>query len=145
MSRHRVRFPSVRSGNGPSANGQGFFTGSGGGLRTFSFNAVTKNDGSVTGQANLHNRDEGNIYKVQINCLQVIGNRASVSGVIKSSTVPGLEGQNAVFVVIDNGEGFGNFPDQISRLLITDEEVDCRTEIPFRMFNIEGGNVQVKP
>ena len=132
-------------GNNPSVNGQGFLTGSEGGLRTFSFSAVTKNDGTVTGQANLHNRDEGNIYKVQINCLQIVGNRASVSGVIKSSTVPGITGQNAVFVVIDNGEGSGSAPDQISRLLITDEEVNCRTDIGFRLFDIEGGNIQVKP
>ena len=41
--------------NGPSATGSGHFQSSGA-LRTFAFSAVTHQDGSVTGQAQLKNR-----------------------------------------------------------------------------------------
>ncbi len=136
----------VASGNNPSANGHGNLT-TNDELRTFSFHARTRNDGTVTGSATLHNRDQDVFLKLDINCLTVVGNTASVSGVISRHSNPSFIGRTGIFQVVDNGEGSGNPSDQMSLVFIfgAGSPVDCNTGFILPQNTVEGGNVQVKP
>lgn len=134
-------------GTGASANGQGFIN-EPLGKRTFSFSVLTKPDGSVTGQATLHKRATTLFFaKVDVNCLNVVGNTATVSGVVTNSSNPAAIGLVALFRVTDNGEGQGNSSDQISGLYFDapDSGTDCRIPDFIPQVTIEGGNIQVKP
>lgn len=133
-------------GSNPSANGQGFVN-EPGGLRTFSFNAVIKKDGSVTGNATLHTRRSDFFAKVDVNCLNIVGNTATVSGVITNSSNPNAIGLIGLFRVTDNGEGQSETPDQISGLFFDspDRGTDSYINEFIPQVFIEGGNIQVKP
>lgn len=134
-------------GSGPSASGHGNLT-TVGQLRTFSFTAVTHKDGSVTGEAQLDNRGQGQKIHMAIDCLSVVGNTAVVSGIVTISDPTGLEGVTGIFAVQDNGEGSkATARDRISLVFFFTTGEDCTT-FPFGDFPtspIQGGNIQVKP
>jgi len=85
-------------------------------LRTFSFNARLKADGSVSGRAQFINRDNGRELKVDIDCVRFFGadmNRAWMIGTITHSTsASDPVGLVIGFAVEDNGEGNGADPDR---------------------------------
>lgn len=134
-------------GKGASANGQGFIN-EALGKRTFSFSVLTKSDGTVTGQATLHKRATTLFFAhVDVNCLNVVGNTATVSGVVTNSSNPDAIGLVALFRVTDNGEGQSNTLDQISSLYFDEPDSGTNCYYPDFLFQvpIEGGNIQVKP
>jgi hypothetical protein len=108
--------------SGPSASGSFEFS-SGGHPLSIEFNARTKNNGSTEGQitlsgtANVPDQDvdgEGVgggdslvavSLTVEVDCLNVNGNSAAMSGVITDSNIPALIGNRALLAVADNGEG----------------------------------------
>ena len=131
-----------------SATGSGQFHVSGD-LRTFTFNAVTDSSGNTTGQTQGFNRNAGVKWHGAINCLNVVGNVATMSGVVTDIT-PGLGspfvvGSNIVFQVIDNGEGSNAPPDLISLtfFLGIGPPQPCTGLGIFATIPIEHGNVQV--
>lgn len=136
------------AGNRPSANGQGSLR-INDELRTFSFHASTDKDGNVTGSAEVHNRELDIRSHIEINCLEVSGNIATMSGVVTNSSDPNVEGSPSVFRVRDNGEGAKAAPDQISLVSFNPNPnappIDCHASFNFALQNIEGGNIQVKP
>jgi len=118
-------------------------------LRTFSFSAHTGPDGTITGEAQLDNRASGARDHFEIDCLNVLGDIAVMSGTIRSSIDPTLVGTDVLFAVRDNGEGPDAPPDEIS-LALTGFGIAC-TDItdpaslePF-LVPIEQGQVQVRP
>ena len=123
-------------------------------LRTFAFSAVQRDNGTVTGEAQLVNRQAGNAAQVHvgIDCLNVFGNVAIASGTITQAFNPDAIGVAAVFAVEDNGEGANAPPDRIT-LLLTFPFVPPGTPLcmlvgpgdaaPLLM-PIEDGNVQVR-
>ena len=140
-----------------SATGSGHMQLSGG-PRTFTFSAVERSDGSVTGQSELHNRSTDAASHVEIDCLNVVGNLAIVSGIITKSPAdpgsPGAVGNVAAFAVEDNGEGASAAPDRITLLFTFIPEIfppgtplcallGPADAAPFLM-PIEEGNVQVR-
>lgn len=102
--------PILAQGDGVvhSATGSGHLE-LGGELRTFSFSSVEQNDGAVTGQAQLQARLVDSTTHVEIDCLNVVGNIAIVSGTLDS-------GITGAFAVEDNGEGGNAPPDRITLL-----------------------------
>lgn len=139
----------IAQNSGPSANGHGNLTTVGGALRTFSFHARTEKDGTVKGEVTLHNRRTDTFVKVDIDCLHVVGNIATMSGTVTHSDDPTLDftGWHSIFRVVDNGEGADSPPDLMTGLANNPPEVtvtctDIFTE-PLRV--IEAGNIQVKP
>ena len=100
-----------------SATGSGQFHVSGD-LRTFTFNANTDSSGVTTGQTQGFNRNAGVKWHGTLNCLNVVGNVATMSGVVTDITPglgdPFLVGNFIVFQVIDNGQGHNAPPDLIS-------------------------------
>lgn len=133
---------------GPSASGHGNLT-IGGELRTFSFTAVTHRDGTVTGQGQLNNRQQGVKLHLTIDCLLVSGNTASVSGTVTSVSGPTAVqvGDRFIFRVVDNGEGSKAPPDTISLVFSFPPSVmiDCKVPFVVPLLPIDGGNIQVRP
>ena len=129
--------------NNPSASGHGNVT-INGSLRTFSFNAVRHQDGSVTGQSEVNNRDLTVRSHMEIDCMVITGNIATISGIITNSSDSNFNGLPALFRVEDNGEGKNSPPDRIS-LVFFGPVPACTAAINVPLIPIDGGNIQVKP
>jgi hypothetical protein len=140
-----VAAPIFAQGDGVvhSATGSGHMV-LGSGLRTFSFSAVERSDGGVTGQAQLVNRATGASGHLEVDCLNVVGNLAIVSGTTETSRI-------AIFAAEDNGEGADASPDRITLVITNDPEFPpgvCelapRADVEPFLMPIEEGNVQVR-
>jgi hypothetical protein len=119
-------------------------------LRTFSFEAREYSDGTVNGNAQVKNRATGQTLNIHIDCLNVIGNVAVVSGIAWSATGPGnTNGDGAIFAVEDNGQGAGATPDRVtyaytgSGLVCTDTTPANVGDIDPLFYDVDGGNVQI--
>lgn len=139
-------------GNGivASANGAGQFT-SGGEWRTFSFTARTDSSNNSSGQAQLDSRAANLRVHMEIDCLDVVGNTATMSGtvtLVNQDNLGGVTLGDAIwFRVVDNGSGANSPTDLISRVAFfagpvgtacTDSSTVTPANIP-----IEAGNVTV--
>jgi hypothetical protein len=114
-------------------------------LRTFAFTAKNRADGTVQGQYQVDNRDvSGSREHGTVTCLEVVGNKAWIGGVITHSSIPGREGTPRLFRVIDRGEGSGDPPDQASLLIVSDATVTCDLRPLLPVEDLEGGNIQVR-
>ena len=146
---------SLLKGSGPSATGQGRFSGTN---RVFAFNAVTHPDGSVSGQGQLTYTHNGNDVKIHfaIDCISVSGDEATISGTVTNSNVfPEYVGGPCWFKVKDNGEGSNASPDEMTFFLFctSDDTEDPCTTLTCNVDHesdagglqpIENGNIQVK-
>lgn len=108
-----------------------------------SFTAMRSADG-VRGEAQLHHATARVHAHIEINCLQVAGNTATLSGIVTHSSDPTIEGFEALFQVQDNGEGANDPPDQSSSVLLHEVGVgpDCTVPSEFDLVPVRG-NVQV--
>ena len=152
-----VRLTSATAaGPGASANGHGTILVTNGEGKTvkrqFSFSAKQMPDGSVKGNAILHNPEFDPRYSAQfeITCLQVVGNRASFGGSIKKTSDPAFndEFDAAFFTVYDNGEP-GKGVDTISPVFFDNvvPPSSCQFIGPddFNQIPVQAGNIQVRP
>ena len=120
--------------------------------RQFSFSARKLPDGTVQGNAVIHNPSFDPKYDAHfdITCLNIVGNRASFGGAVRKSSDPVFndEFDAAFFTVFDNGEP-GSANDTISEVFFDNVvEPSACTFIgadDFPQIPIEGGNVQVNP
>lgn len=120
--------------------------------RQFSFSARINSDGTVSGNAIIHNPSFDPKYDAQfeITCLQIVGNRASFGGSVRKTSDPVFndEFDAAFFTVFDNGEP-GNDNDTISEVFFDNvvEPSACQFigADDFPQIPIESGNVQVRP
>lgn len=118
-------------------------------FRNFAFSARKSSDGTVSGQAQLERNDTGLILHIGIDCLNVLGNVAVMSGVVTSSNSPLLPvGADELFAVQDNGEG-PNAPADELTLTFSGLGIVC-TDIPDPailapfLITIETGQIQVR-
>jgi hypothetical protein len=132
-----------------SATGSGHFQVSGD-LRTFTFNANTDSSGATTGQTQGKNRNAGVKWHGKLTCLHVVGNVATMSGVLTDVTSglgdPFLVGNFIQFQVIDMGEGKNAPPDLISLTLFFPAgtpDPGCTVPQITATIPILDGNVQV--
>jgi hypothetical protein len=118
-------------------------------LRTFTFNASTDTSGVTTGQTQAFSRSSGIKWHGTINCLNVVGNVATMSGVvtdISPATPPFfVVGADIVFQVIDNGQGQNASPDLISLTFFNPpgNPFPCAGNGVFATIPVEHGNVTV--
>ena len=117
--------------------------------RQFSFSARINSDGSVSGNAIIHNPSFDPKYNAQfdITCLKIVGNRASFGGSVRKTSDPVFndEFDAAFFTVFDNG----NHDDTISEIFF-DNVVEPSACVfigadDFPQIPIESGSVQVRP
>ena len=120
--------------------------------RTFTFSAQTDNNNVTTGVTQGFNRGLPFSWQGSINCLDVEGNVATVSGFVTyANPDPGpggiTVGTPLIFQVIDNGEGQGNQTDLISLTFFGPggPPFSCLQSVNgiFATTPIENGNVQV--
>ena len=125
--------------------------------RQFSFSARRNADGTVRGNAVLHNpafeTDKNQRFQLQVDiqCMKVIGNVAFFGGTTRRTNDPNLV--DAVFFSVqDNGEP-GRDRDAISRAFFFDDDPNTTGDPQlclgnqlgdFPMETIESGNVQVR-
>lgn len=125
--------------------------------RQFSLSARRQADGSVKGNAVLHNpafeTAKGQRYQLQIDisCMKVIGNVVFLGGTTRRTNDPSLV--DAVFFSVqDNGEP-GRDRDKISRAFFFDDDPNtvgdpqlCQGNVlgDFPLETIESGNIQVR-
>ena len=76
-----------------------------GNKRIFSFTVVANPDGTAVGRAVVINKAQDFVAEIDIKCLDVVGNRARVAGVVTSTTDPNFNNNVAVFEIFDNGTG----------------------------------------
>jgi len=108
--------------NGNAHVNGGGTTMEGGEVSTFVFNAVQHMDGDVTGHLNYKFRQGDIDIQMDIDCMRINGNRATLSGVVTSVRGTGsapfiFVGQRASFSVQDNGQGRST-ADMISDLVL---------------------------
>ncbi|MCK0179306.1 hypothetical protein MWU50_08400 [Flavobacteriaceae bacterium S0862] len=137
----------LRKGNAPTASGQGTIDFGAEGKRHFSFNAITKKDGSVKGNGVLTYTGGELKIKFNIDCIRVVGNTAYITGKITShSGIPENAGRDCLFVAIDNGEGTNADPDILSGFYTSIEggDLDCNIDYGgISYFEVLEGNIQV--
>lgn len=99
----------------------------------FNFNAVTHQDGSVTGHLSLRNPEEapdqdvdgtgdpglgslpdGVELTADLDGMNISGNRAALSGIVRTASNPRYVGLRIVLTVEDSGEGDTESPDKIT-------------------------------
>ena len=84
---------------------------------------------------------------IEVDCLNVIGNFATISGIVTRSSDPTRvpEGFEGIFQVVDNGEGKDAPPDFMSEanFFAVGTGTDCRVPGEFDLVPVEHGNVQV--
>lgn len=120
-------------------------------VRVFAFTVRKYADGSVQGHYEHRSFDDGEKFYVRgpLTCLNVIGDRAWVGGLIADSSAPVLEGLEMWFQVQDNGEGAQAAPDWSTLVGASPVEGSaqeyCDDAPPVNFpFDIEHGNIQVK-
>ena len=107
-----------------------------------SFTAVQHADGSVTGSAEIHDITAGVKAHVDVNCLNVVGNTATISGIVTRSTDPTLEGFEAIFQVVDGDPTSADLM-SIANLYAVGTGVDCTVPAEYDLAPVTGGNIQV--
>jgi hypothetical protein len=128
-----------------SATGSGHSL-SAGELRSFSFGASQLGDGTVNGQAQINARSLDAFAHIAIDCLQVVGNVAHMSGTVVHTSDPTvfLPNEYVHFAVQDNGEGGNDPPDRVSGIPV-DEPFRCDASAPPPLTRVvTRGNVQVR-
>jgi hypothetical protein len=118
-------------------------------LRTFSFEARKFADGTVTGNAQVKNRATDQTLNIHVDCLNVLGKVAVVSGIAWSATGPGnTDGDRAIFAVEDNGQGANAAPDRVTYAytgtgLVCSDFHSAADVDPSLFYDVEGGNIQL--
>lgn len=118
-------------------------------LWVLTFNAVKREDGTVTGYAHVDRKDLNIAWDVDVTCLSVVGNTAWIGGIIRNGTGVAIDGSVSYFYVIDNGEGSADPLDEASAVRLNDvagEDIRFCTERPLLLPKsaIAHGNVQVQ-
>jgi hypothetical protein len=76
---------------------------------------------------------------IEINCVRIVGNEATLSGIVTHSNDPTIEGFEALFQIRDNGEG-GSGPDFMSPVLLHEVGIgpDCLVPSEFDLVPVRG-------
>jgi hypothetical protein len=107
-----------------------------------------RNPFAARGDAYFNNRTARVRGHIEVNCLRVTGNTATISGIVTESNDPTIEGFEALFTVVDNDlKTKGKKPaDQASTVLLHEVGIgpDCAVFSEFDLVPIKG-QVEVQP
>ncbi len=113
--------------------------------KNFSLIAIEHGDGSVTGEwTDMFGGDLGGVH-IEVDCLSVVGNQATIGGVIKNGTSNGVDvtGQRALTRVWDFGKSANDPPDAISFSFFPTDGLSCRQPLIFPQLQMTDGQVTV--
>lgn len=106
---------------------------------------VSVNTTGSTGRATFNDRTvSGNVNgTIEVNCVRIVGNEATISGIVKNSNRKDIEGFEALFQIRDNGKGRGansTGPDFMSPVLFHQIGVgpDCSVPSEFDHAPVKG-------
>lgn len=121
----------------------------GGGTITFgeSVEHVSVNVRGLSGRAAFHDKAAGGNFsgQIEINCVRIVGNEATLSGIVTHSNDPSLEGLEALFQLRDNGEGASG-PDFMSPVLFHEVGIGPNCLIPSEFDLVPAkGNFTIRP
>jgi hypothetical protein len=89
------------------------------------------------------------VFHLDLNCVRVVGNEATLSGIVTRSSKPELVplGYEGLFQVRDNGQGGQDPPDLMSPVLLHEVGIgpDCLIPSEFDLVPVEGGNIEIDP
>ena len=131
-----------------TAGGSGTLIMPDGTRRRFSFTAQENPNGRIIGEAIIHNPAFDFRARIEIKCLEVVGNRARVAGIVKNTNDPNLDNNTAVFEVFDNGNR-RNDDDTISLVFFSPPNSPpptpayCQAFEGFPQMEIDRGNIEV--
>jgi hypothetical protein len=131
---------------GASASGSGTVL-FGNTIEHISFSAQQVGAGTeATGEATIINATANVRVHVDVNCLNVIGNYAIVSGIVTQTSDPTAvpEGTQAIFAVLDAGQGRGRDFASIANFYPVGTGVDCTVPSEFDLVPVNG-NFRVRP
>lgn len=127
-----------------SATGSGQVT-INGALRTFAFTVNRDATGTARGQLEVINRDQGLRVHATLNCLNVVGNTAIISGQITDSNTPAWEDAYVWLKVVDNGEGANAPSDKLTLVYSVIPAFTCDYNASVPYLAVERGNIQIRP
>jgi hypothetical protein len=119
------------------------------GLREFTYHAVARADGSVSGSYKIV-LASGLFFEADVTCLSVVGNTGWVGGVIRATNAAAVNiGSASTFFAIDNGEGDGAAADVVSNATFNGgagaDLVFCANRaLALPQLTVTDGNVQVR-
>jgi hypothetical protein len=113
-------------------------------LDTIAFTAQIDAAGEVKGQAEFQLRDLNLTFHVVVDCLQVSGDNAWISGLISSASDPARVGQRVLWQVRDNGQGNASSLDQVSLPVQFNPTTPCPGQPSLALVSWTNGNVQVR-
>jgi hypothetical protein len=110
-----------------------------------SFTAFRQDDGTVTGHAVIHDVSAGVGAFVDVDCLTVAGQTATISGIVTRSSDPALVGDQAAFQVFDSGQpgGAGDFMSLVNFYAVGIGP-DCTVPAEYDLAPITNGNIVVE-
>lgn len=113
--------------------------------KNYSLIAIEYGDGSVGGQwIDMFGGDQGGLH-VDVDCLSVVGNQATIGGVIKNGTINGVDvtGQRALTRVWDFGKSANDPPDAISFSFNNTGNLTCTQQLNFPQLAMTDGQVTI--
>lgn len=119
--------------------------------RTFSFSAIRQDDGSVTGtfHSRVHGANgDGSRLWGDVSCFVIEGDQAWIAGILWKAGNPNNVGTGHGFRVVDNGQGKGAVPDELTVTWSgnTPPEMYCQNKPTDRALHpIEAGNITIYP
>ena len=124
---------------GASASGSGTVL-FGNTIEHIAFTAQQLTGTAATGEATIIDASAGVRVRVDVNCLNVIGNYAIVSGVVTQSSDPTAVpvGSEAIFAVVDSGQGVGRDFASIANFYAVGTGVDCSVPSEFDLVPVNG-------
>ena len=124
---------------GASASGSGTAR-FGNTIEHIAFSAQQVAGTAAVGEATINDASAGVRVTVDVNCLNVVGNYAIVSGIVRTSSdeaaVP--VGSQAIFAVVDSGQGQGRDFMSIANFYAVGTGVDCSVPSEFDLVPASG-------
>ena len=115
------------------------------------FSAVQRADGifsgNATGNATVHDVSAGVTARIDVNCLNVVRNTATISGIVTRSSDQTLVpvGSEGIFQVVDGGEGKGSQDFMsLANFFAVGIGNDCTVPSEFDLAPVDQGNIQVQ-
>jgi hypothetical protein len=133
--------PTAFAAAGSSANGSGHIVFASN-RESVSFNAVEGTANAGSGQAEVHDITAGVRAHIDVNCVNVVGSVATISGIVTKSSDPTLVGFEGIFQVVDGGSTGEDLMSLVNFHAVGTGS-DCRFPGEFDLVPLQHGEIHV--